>query len=224
MGIFTMENLEQILRVLLAALCGAVVGYERKKRSKSAGIRTHIIVSLSSALMMIVSKYGFFDVIRMEGASVDVSRIAAGVVTAIGFLGVGVIFVRKQAVSGVTTAAGLWATVGIGIAIGAGMYVVGVATTLLLVLVQFLLHLRLPLFREPQVGTIQLHLDDAADYDKVCRELLEPHRIRVSNISVKRAEDSGYDLELYAVLPPEYTPQDILDIMKSAPCIRSIDT
>ena len=125
MSWFSIQELEYLLRIVLAAVCGGAIGFERERRSKSAGIRTHIIVALSAALMMVVSKYGFFDVIGLGGISLDASRVAAGVVTAIGFLGVGVIFTHGRTVSGVTTAAGLWATVGVGIAVGAGLYVTG---------------------------------------------------------------------------------------------------
>ena len=117
MSWFSIQELEYLLRIVLAAVCGGAIGFERERRSKSAGIRTHIIVALSAALMMVVSKYGFFDVIGLGGISLDASRVAAGVVTAIGFLGVGVIFTHGRTVSGVTPAAGLWATVGVGIAV-----------------------------------------------------------------------------------------------------------
>ena len=87
MSWFSIQELEYLLRIVLAAVCGGAIGFERERRSKSAGIRTHIIVALSAALMMVVSKYGFFDVIGLGGISLDASRVAAGVVTAIGFLG-----------------------------------------------------------------------------------------------------------------------------------------
>lgn len=98
-------NLEFLLKILLATFMGAIIGFERKSRNKEAGIRTHAIVCLASALMMIVSKYGFFDVER-----IDASRIASQVVTGIGFLGAGLIFIKNNSVNGLTTAAGVWAT------------------------------------------------------------------------------------------------------------------
>lgn len=131
---------ECLIRIFIAAVCGSLIGIERERRAKNAGIRTHILVAISSALMMAVSKYGFFDVVGYEGISLDASRIAAGVVTAIGFLGAGVIFVRKENTVGLTTSAGLWATVGMGIAIGAGMYVTGIVFTIFILIIQFILH------------------------------------------------------------------------------------
>lgn len=132
---------EYVLRLFAAVLCGAIIGIERERRLKSAGIRTHIIVALASSLMMMVSKYGFFDVLAYDSISVDASRIAAGVVTAIGFLGGGVIMFRHDTSAiGLTTAAGLWATVGVGIAMGAGMYALGFTSTILMYVVQIILH------------------------------------------------------------------------------------
>ena len=137
---FDIAELEYVFRFVLAAVCGSILGLERERRAKAAGIRTYTIVAISSALMMIVSKYGFFDVIAIDGASVDVSRVAAGVVSAIGFLGAGVIFVRNENTIGVTTAAGLWATVGVGITIGAGLYFTGIVFTFFLLMLQLLFH------------------------------------------------------------------------------------
>ena len=112
-------EIELIIRLIGAAICGGILGIEREHRQKSAGIRTHVIVAIASAIMMIVSKYGFFDVIDHDSVSLDPSRVVSGVVSAIGFLGAGIIFVRKSSAVGLTTAAGIWATVAIGIAMGA---------------------------------------------------------------------------------------------------------
>ena len=151
-------EIECIVRILAAALCGLLIGIEREKRAKSAGIRTHILVAISSALMMAVSKYGFFDVIAYDGIDVDPSRIAAGVVSAIGFLGAGVIFTRKETTIGLTTAAGLWATVGVGIALGAGMYMSGFLFTALMLLVQGMLHTRLVCRRATMLAELSITL------------------------------------------------------------------
>ena len=132
------EEIVYILRFLLAALCGSLIGLERQKRAKTAGVHTHAIVASTSALMMIVSKYGFSDVLSCEGISVDASRIAAGVVSAIGFIAAGVVLIRDENVTGVTTAAGLWATVAMGLTIGAGMYVTGFAFTLAIIVMHFI--------------------------------------------------------------------------------------
>ena len=109
----------------MAGALVTVIGLDREYRAKEAGYRTHFLVSLGSALIMIVSQYGFMEVVKMEGIDLDPSRVAAQVVSGIGFIGAGTIIFQKQIVRGLTTAAGIWATSGIGLAIGAGMYWLG---------------------------------------------------------------------------------------------------
>ena len=113
-----------ILRLVIAGLMGGIIGLERESRAKEAGIRTHFIVALGSALFMIISQYAF-------NGRFDAARVAAQVVSGLGFLGAGVIIFQKNVIRGVTTAAGLWVVAAIGLACGAGMYVVaGTATVL----------------------------------------------------------------------------------------------
>ena len=125
---------EFILRIFIAAVLGGLIGLECEWRAKEAGLRTHFLVALGSAVFMIVSAYGFSDV-QMDGMTSrwDVSRVAAQVVSGIGFIGAGTIIFRKQEnmVSGLTTAAGLWVTAAIGLACGGGMYVLATASTIL---------------------------------------------------------------------------------------------
>ncbi len=138
-----MTELQLILRLVIAAVCGVLIGYERKNRSKVAGVRTHCVVACAAALMMILSKYAYLDVMEMYGdlMKIDPSRIASGVVSGIGFLGAGMIFIHKKTVTGLTTAAGVWATAGVGMAIGAGLYLIGGAATLIILLIQVVLHM-----------------------------------------------------------------------------------
>ncbi len=137
-----LRYVELLIRMVVAAVCGALVGVERSRRFKEAGIRTYCLVALASATLMIVSKYGFADLpidsIGTKGA--DPSRIASQIVSGIGFLGAGAIFRNGSAVRGLTTAAGIWAMAAVGMAIGSGMYVLGIFMTLLLLAVQFILH------------------------------------------------------------------------------------
>lgn len=120
------------LRLFVAGVMGVLIGLEREYRAKEAGYRTHFLVALGSALMMIVSQYGFSDVLERDLVRLDPSRIASQVVSGIGFIGAGtIILLQKQIVRGLTTAAGVWATAGIGLAIGAGMYGIGITATAL---------------------------------------------------------------------------------------------
>lgn len=120
-----------LLRLILASFLGGIIGVDREFRAKEAGIRTHFLVCLGSALLMIVSQHGFGDVVGQPGYSLDVSRVAAQVVSGIGFIGAGMIIIQKQSVVGLTSAAGIWATSGIGLAVGGGMYCISVSATIL---------------------------------------------------------------------------------------------
>lgn len=120
-----------VWRLVLAALFGTIIGLDREYREKEAGFRTHFLVSLGSALMMIVSQYGFSEILTHNGVSLDPSRIAAQVVSGIGFIGAGTIIFNHQIVRGLTTAASLWATAGIGLTAGAGMSWLALAATIL---------------------------------------------------------------------------------------------
>ncbi|MCR5152508.1 MAG: MgtC/SapB family protein [Prevotella sp.] len=129
-------TLEFILRIFCAAVLGGLIGLEREYRDKAAGFRTHFLVALGSALFMIISAYGFGDVMATDNPNIrlDVSRIAAQVVSGIGFIGAGTIIFQKNAVRGLTTAAGVWVVAAIGLACGAGMYVLAAVSTLLVLL------------------------------------------------------------------------------------------
>ena len=120
-----------VWRLVLAALFGTIIGLDREYREKEAGFRTHFLVSLGSALMMIVSQYGFSEILTHDGVSLDPSRIAAQVVSGIGFIGAGTIIFNHQIVRGLTTAASLWATAGIDLTAGAGMSWLALAATIL---------------------------------------------------------------------------------------------
>ena len=122
-----------ILRIFVAGLLGGLIGFEREFRAKEAGVRTHFIVALGSALFMIISQYAF-------SGRFDAARVAAQVVSGIGFIGAGVIIFQKNSIRGITTAAGLWVAAAIGLASGAEMYSVAIAATLMTGLVLETMH------------------------------------------------------------------------------------
>lgn len=145
-------ELEYILRILVSCICGAIIGLERTKRHKEAGLRTHILVAMGSALVMLVSKYGFFDVMDYDFLRADASRIGSTILTGISFLGAGIIIQKGNTVRGLTTAAGVWVTGGVGITIGCGMYVLGISCTLLI------------LFFQTALKNWTVNIDDLADH------------------------------------------------------------
>ncbi len=125
-------ELEMTLRLLLAVALGAIIGYQRERAGKTAGLRTHVLICLGSALFTVASIYGF-------GITTDPARVAAGVVAGVGFLGAGAVLHREGGlVAGLTTAATIWAVAGIGMAAGAGLYLVSAVTTVLVLVVLFI--------------------------------------------------------------------------------------
>ena len=132
-------QLEYLIRILIACLCGGVIGIERTLRQKDAGFRTHVIVALGASLMMVVSKYGFADSLA-AGYDPSPERIASNIITGISFLGAGMIFVRGANIKGLTTAAGVWSTAAVAMAIGAGMYITGIVSSVIIVIIQVLFH------------------------------------------------------------------------------------
>ena len=191
-------QMELILRIMIASVLGYLIGFERKSRDKSAGMRTHSIVALGAALMMIVSKYGFYDCVDY-----DASRVAYQIVSGIGFLGAGVIFVKNNNVSGLTTAAGLWTTAGVGMAIGAGCYFLGIASGLLVLLLQVVLHKIRFLSAEPVRSYLKVTTNNA---DAVMEELkaeFEKEKIRIKHVKVGKGKEET-KLEFDLIYPSRF--------------------
>ena len=194
------DNLEFFIRIVLAAILGALVGLERSKRQKEAGVRTHCIIACTSALFMILSKYAFVDLVGVDGLrGADPARIAAQVVSGISFLGAGVIFKNGNSIRGLTTAAGMWGTAAVGMAIGAGMYWVGLIEAAVLVGIQIVLH-RFPVGADAL--TTQEIVVEMTDSDELLARfdaLVKSHRGQITESSrvtspslssSRRAEDS----------------------------------
>lgn len=183
------QNLDFLLRLLVACACGAAIGYERSRRFKEAGIRTHVIVCCAASLIMIVSKYGFVDlgysaVGFLDGTrGADPARIAAAVVSGIGFLGAGAIFRNKNAIKGLTTAAGLWAMAGIGLAVGSGMYWLGIAAAVIICLMQYLMH-RFTVGSDAfQNSVLEFDVDSEVDFQPLLSEFVESLGGQISSYS-----------------------------------------
>jgi putative Mg2+ transporter-C (MgtC) family protein len=150
-GLPSGQGWKQVGELGLALLLSALIGLEREIRQKSAGLRTHTLVGVGAALFMLISKYGFTDVLEPGKVILDPSRVAAQIVTGVGFLGAGIIFVRRDAVRGLTTAASIWVTAAIGSAAGAGLPVLALATTFIYFIVAIGFH---PISRRlPQSST-----------------------------------------------------------------------
>lgn len=215
MNFFETEYLYYILRIICAGVCGILVGFERQYRSKEAGIRTHFMVACGAALMMVISKYAFFDVISgglIAGADIrlDPSRVASTIVSGVGFLGAGTIFVHKNTITGLTTAAGLWATAGIGMAFGSGMYLVGFAITGVMVLSQVLLHMNFKFLRGSRIKKLIISGVQRDDYQSHLTEFLLQHGIKVQDTRIKKNADNSRNYTFIIDTPQKIAEEEIL--------------
>lgn len=220
-------ELEFFLRIVLSSLCGAMIGFERTKRFKEAGIRTHCVVACGAALMMIVSKYGFGDVVDAAGnflygsRGADSSRIAAQVVSGVGFLGAGVIFRTGTSIKGLTTAAGIWATSAVGLALGAGMYLIGALTTLLIVAEQYLMH-RLHFGSDAYTKQeISIQFRDSPEGKERLFALLEDREGIISSCSSNRLENGEISYCLSIRIKQPIHAQELQQMMDQYSDIRA---
>lgn len=212
-----MIQLEYFLRIVTACLLGLIIGHERKNRNKSAGIRTHAIVAMGAALIMVVSKYGFKDI-----PNYDAARVAAQVVSGVGFLGAGLIFVRNNLVSGLTTAAGVWATAGVGLALGSGMYEVGIASALLIIILQTIMH-RVSYFAQvASCGTLKLTIAQKAGAVKTMEEFLEKQKVAVASMKITKNKKDEIKLELEVIYPPGFDKSAFLSSLAEESSIMAI--
>lgn len=216
------DNLEFFIRIVLAAILGALVGVERSKRQKEAGVRTHCIIACTSALFMILSKYAFVDLVGVDGLrGADPARIAAQVVSGISFLGAGVIFKNGNSIRGLTTAAGMWGTAAVGMAIGAGMYWVGLIEAAVLVGIQIVLH-RFPVGADAL--TTQEIVVEMTDSDELLGRfdaLVKSHRGQITESSLTR-QNGILCMEVTAKLDPPITHEEALAFMKANDGVRRV--
>jgi putative Mg2+ transporter-C (MgtC) family protein len=187
-----MQNLDFVIRILVACLCGFVLGVERSRRFKEAGVRTHMIVCAGAALIMIVSKYGFADLTSASKEmyngtrGADPARLAAQVVSGVGFLGAGMIFKNGGSVTGLTTAAGIWAAAGIGLAIGSGMYVVGILVTVAIASIQMLMHIVTVGADAYKHCNIDILVESLFNFDEKFRDLMKQYGATLVEFRITR--------------------------------------
>ncbi len=208
------------IRVFISAVFGALIGAERQSRMKTAGVRTHLMVSTAATLMMLISKYGFDDVIGQAGYTVDVSRVAASIITGMGILGGGLIFITKQGkVNGITTAAGVWVTVGVGMSIGAGMYIIGTATMLLVLLCQHLLH-KSWLFKEPHKVHVDVVLKNSGEIKDIDIKFTELGA-ELGNFKMDKIASEKCLAKIIVYFPSKYKRHEIVEMLGKIPEVES---
>lgn len=198
---------EFALRILLAGLLGAAIGFERKNRNKLAGVRTHAIVALGAALIMVVSKYGFYDMDKF-----DASRVAAQIVSGVGFLGAGIIFVRNNnSVSGLTTAAGIWATAGMGMSMGAGQYFIATISTVMILVMQVVFHRVRFLSNEAFQDNLRVVLQKSDGAVKELEEYMTKEKIEIKSIKITKGDGNNLKIDFELLFPAGYDRTDFIN-------------
>ena len=175
------EQLNMALPLLIATLLGLLIGFERKLRFKEAGVKTHTIVCIGSALMMVISKNAF-------GSDADSARVAAQIVAGVGFLGAGMIVYKQNQVHGLTTAAGIWATAGVGMACGGELYYLALIATILLIVMQSLFHSRIKLFKSKKFYSVKIEFKYTGNENNVIKEIFGTDRLNKLQITRKNGE------------------------------------
>ena len=202
-----------LVSLLLAALLGFCIGLERKFRAKEAGIRTHTIVCFGSSLMMLISAYGF-------GEGADPARIAAQIVAGVGFLGAGIIVYRKNEVHGLTTAAGVWTTAGIGMACGGGLWLVAIGATALLIFFQWLFHRNWKIFKPKKHYIVRIVFEQRTDEREQIKHLFVTDRYN-SLVIDREGDKLVYHAKLYTDI--EYSSSQLNEIIEKHPFIHTLE-
>lgn len=210
---------EPVLKILLAIGLSGVIGYEREISDKPAGLRTNILIGLGSTVMMMISIH--VATLYSSGLS-DPSRIAAQVVTGIGFLGAGTIMQARGAVKGLTTAASMWAVAGIGLAVGSGMYFLAVLTTVaILAVLWFLGRAQHRLMGKALSECVRVQVADAAEFLRALNEVHANTAIKVKTLNVRQAA-GGYSVE-FRFHGTDRDRGRVHELLRQAPGLQSID-
>ena len=223
------SELHILLRLLLALLLGGLVGFEREQSNHAAGLRTNILVCLGSCLLMLLSMYGFSAFVDEPNVRVDPARLAAAVITGIGFLGAGTILFTGKSITGLTTAASLWVVSAIGLAVGAGFYFAS-ATATIMVLVTLWAFNKL---EKRYISTKRAHLlkikaNDLSQALLDINGLLTEHKIIIRKILLEECEGEGESdqimLQVYITLPKSEALLMLLDKIKHLEGVRWVSS
>lgn len=201
-------QLEYLLRTLLALFFGFWIGFERRKNSKSVATRTLTVVAFGAALFMVISKYGFRDV-----PDYDAARIAAQVMGGIGFLGAGVIFVKNNLVNGLTSAAIIWVTAGMGLALGAGMYLIGIGAAVIILFLQYVFQNVAYFTQESYNGCVRMTIVGKPGAVQEIEAFLAAQKVEVLGAKVHKKKKAEIALEFDVIYPLGFKKEHLLSAL-----------
>ena len=179
-----------LIRLVLASMFGGLIGLERERKDWAAGLRTHMMVSVGSCLIMIVSSFGFSDILGTANVSLDPSRVASQVITGIGFIGAGtILFIKQGTIRGLTTASGLWTVAAIGLATGGGLYFAAGATTIIALIILWAIKpLEERFSRKFKSISIRVVAKPGADSSFI-KQLIDREELKIQTFNLEREED-----------------------------------
>ncbi len=215
---------EVLIRLSLAGLFGALIGLERERKDWAAGLRTHMMVSVGSCLIMIVSAFGFADVLGTSHVALDPSRVAAQVVSGIGFIGAGtILFLKQGAIRGLTTAAGLWTVAAIGLATGGGLYFAAGATTVIALIILWGLQ---PIERYYSARfkhrTLKIVSARNGDYSNLLKSIMEDARLQIETFTINKS-DNDYIFQFRFEEANIEKIDEIISKLKEQPEIKEVN-
>ena len=221
--------LDFFLRMIVSCACGFAIGAERASRFKEAGIRTHVLVALTACGLMILSKYGFADLLASQNDAMgirgaDPARIAAQIVSGVGFLGAGVIFKTGNSIKGLTTAAGIWATAAIGMSIGTGMYYLGIFGTVIIMLLQYVMH-RFPYGVDGYAtNVVSITVAPAEEQDRIIQRLMSDLDMKVTETGIHKHPNGNMTYNLTVLSTQFISYDDCKKYMEEYPEILAFDS
>ncbi|MES2279509.1 MAG: MgtC/SapB family protein [Bacteroidota bacterium] len=219
---------ELIIRLAAATFLGSIVGIERQRHEWAAGLRTHMLVCLGAALVMVVSTYGFYDVVGKPGISLDPSRIAAQVISGIGFLGAGtILFLRQEVVRGLTTAAGLWTVAAIGLACGSGLYMAaGITTAIVFVILALIKPLETRFINSDKFSGFKLLLERKQVSMQDIEDVLKQNSIKYKEITLSPAFEEDLDeikISFDKIASKKQDPLVIIEALRKLKGVREVN-
>lgn len=220
-----LPNIELFTRLLLAAFLGSLIGLERERLLWAAGIRTHMMVCVGACLIMIVSAFGFSDILGTDHVTLDPSRIAAQVVSGIGFLGAGAILLRGDIVRGLTTAASIWTVAGIGLAAGSGLYLAAISTTILILIILVVIKPIKEKLKEKAGNTHVLKV--TAKHGQMSMNLMQQtikeRTQHIKQFTIEPSDIADYDhVTITLSMVTKLTAQEIMEELRKLPCVTEL--
>ena len=217
---WTTDVWKLLVRLLFAIVAGFLFGYENKRRSKDAGIKTHTMLCMTACLIMIISKYGFYELSKYEGIQYDASRVASTILSGLGFLGAGMVFYKQDSIKGLTSAVGMCLTISVGMCFGSGLIVIGCVMTVVSLFLQHILHSDFGIFKNNKQIVVRAVFEIEDNYVEHFKSIFNIKDFL--SFKIKRENDKEIaDVEFYYSV--KNNAEELVEIAKSEKNILLIE-